>query len=123
MISGVKISLMQGGKAVYETVSDAYGYYLFDAVYPGAYTLTAEAYPELTITTPVENLRVISSCLTDGDGDKAESAEFSVESGGLDMNYNLGYILKDGQSAPAAITAPPQKNWTVNNQKYTALQD
>ncbi|MDD3335545.1 MAG: SdrD B-like domain-containing protein [Eubacteriales bacterium] len=123
MIPGVKLMLVQNGETVYETESDAFGYYLFDAVYPGSYTLMAEAYPELTPTTPVEGLRIISSCLTSGDGGKASSDEFSLESASSNMDYNLGYVLLDGQEKPAVISEPELRNWTVSNDKYQQIQE
>ena len=117
-IPGVKVTLMSGGQAAYETTTDAYGYYLFDQVYPGTYTLVAAAYPELTITTPVDSLKIISSALTSGDGNQAATGEFTVQSGSSNMDFNLGYVLQPGQSKPAAIVAPPTKDWTVNQEKY-----
>lgn len=116
-IPGVTVQLLQDGEAVYETVTDAYGYYLFTDVYPGAYTLVAKAYPELTPTRQVESLRIISSCLVGGDGNEAHSDPFEVESGSLNVNYDLGYLLREGESLPSAITAPPTRDWTLSNTK------
>ena len=61
LLPGVKVSLWMDGAKAYETETDAAGYYLFDQVYPGTYTLQAEAYPELDIAQSVEGLRMISS--------------------------------------------------------------
>ena len=116
-IPGITVQLLQDGEAVYETVTDAYGYYLFTDVYPGAYTLVAKAYPELTPTSQVEALRIISSCLVGGDGNEAHSDPFEVESGSLNVNYDLGYLLREGESLPSAITAPPTRDWTLSNSK------
>lgn len=116
-IPGITVQLLQDGEAVYETVTDAYGYYLFTDVYPGAYTLVAKAYPELTPTSQVEALRIISSCLVGGDGTEAHSDPFEVESGSLNVNYDLGYLLREGESLPSAITAPPTRDWTLSNTK------
>ena len=114
-IPGITVQLLQDGEAVYETVTDAYGYYLFTDVYPGAYTLVAKAYPELTPTSQVEALRIISSCLVGGDGNEAHSDPFEVESGSLNVNYDLGYLLREGESLPSANTAPPTRDWTLSN--------
>lgn len=116
-IPGITVQLLQDGEAVYETVTDAYGYYLFTDVYPGAYTLVAKAYPQLTPTRQVESLRIISSCLVGGDGNEAHSDPFEVESGSLNVNYDLGYLLREGESLPSAITAPPTRDWTLSNTK------
>lgn len=114
-IPGVTVTLLQNGQAAYQTVTDAYGYYLFDDVYPGEYTLEASAYAELSPTTPVPALRIISSCLTSGDGLQASSEPFQVESGSTNVNFDLGYILLSGASLPSAITSPPTRDWTISN--------
>lgn len=77
MLPGVKVTLWMDGVKAYETETDAAGYYLFDQVYPGTYILQAEAYPELEIAQSVEGLRLISSCLTAGDGTQARSRSIS----------------------------------------------
>ncbi len=116
-IPGVTVTLSQDGQTMYQTTTDAYGYYLFENVYPGTYTLEAAAYPELGITKPVPELRIISSCLTAGDGLKAQSDPFSVGSGSLNRDFDLGYVLLDGQALPGAMTAPPSQDWSRSNQK------
>ena len=116
-IPGVTVRLMQDGETAYETVTDAYGYYLFADVYPGEYTLHAQAYSELSPTRQVESLRIISSCLTGGDGEDAYSDSFSVESGSLNVDFDLGYVVREGSALPSAITAPPTRDWTISNTK------
>ena len=110
-INGVTIQLLQDGQVVYTTTSNEWGYYELAGVYPGTYTLRAQAYPELTITTPVPALRIISSCLTAGDGNSATSDAFSVESGSRNLNFDLGYVLAEGQTLPAAIVKGSVQSW------------
>jgi len=113
---GVTIRLTQNGTTVYETVSDAYGYYLFDDVYPGEYVLEATAYDVMTPTRPVEALRIISSCLVGGDGTSAWSDPFRVESGERNLNFDLGYVLLDGQRIPEEILVEaPGRDWSQHN--------
>ncbi len=111
-VPGVTVQLVSQGQVVAETVTDAYGYYLFEGVYPGQYLLQAKGYPQLAITTPVPELRLISSCLTGGDGNEARSDAFEVVSGSVNLDFDLGYVLREGQSMPEAIVPPPQKDWT-----------
>ena len=116
-LPGVKVRLVQNAQTVYETTTNAYGYYLFDDVYPGEYVLEAAAWPQLKPTTPVESLRIISSCLTSGDGVKATSDPFRVESGETNANFDLGYVLMDGQTLPdEAIADAPGRDWTLANE-------
>ena len=114
---GVTVRLTQNGVVVYETVSDQYGYYLFDDVYPGEYVLEASAYEALTPTQPNEALRIISSCLTTGDGLQAASAAFRVESGERNLNFDLGYVLLPGQRIPAEILVEGEgRDWSTHNE-------
>lgn len=115
-LMGVTVQLVQDGEVIYETVTDDNGYYLFGDVYPGTYTLRASAYAELSPTTPVESLRIISSCLIEGDGLEAYSEPLSVVSGVSDMNCDLGYILLDGCVLPEEAIAPmPSRDWRYQN--------
>lgn len=115
-LPGVTVRLTQNGETVYETTTNAYGYYQFGDVYPGEYVLTATAYPELAITTPVEALRIISSCLTSGDGTLASTDPFRVESGTVNANFDLGYLLPEGTTLPAeAQQEAPGRDWSISN--------
>lgn len=115
-LPGVTIRLVQNGQTVYEAVTDAYGYYLLDNVYPGSYVLSASADASLTPTTPVEALRIISSCLTSGDGISAQSAPFEVLSGSDNRNFDVGYVLREGMTLPEAMAIEgPGRDWTLTN--------
>ena len=121
-LPGVTVQLLQQGQVVYETTTDLHGYYQFAGVYPGSYTLRASAYPELTITTPVPSLRIISSCLTSGDGQSAQSDEFSVESGNVTNDFDLGYVLLPGQQLPQ-LPEEPTRDWSSWNAQYTSMHE
>lgn len=121
-LPGVKVQLLADGQVAYETTTDLHGYYQFANVYPGVYTLKAMAYPELTITTPVPALRIISSCLTSGDGQSAQSDAFSVESGSIHTDFDLGYVLLPGQQLPQ-LPEEPTRDWSSWNAQYTSMQE
>lgn len=121
-LSGVTVQLLKEGQVVYETTTDLHGYYLFDQVYPGSYVLKASAYEELTITTPVPTLRIISSCLTSGDGASAQSDPFTVESGHVTNDFDLGYVLLPGQQLPQLPDAPT-RDWSAWNAQYSSMQE
>lgn len=115
-LPGVTVRLIQNGEAVYEIQTNEYGYYLFDDVYPGEYILEASAYAEMEPTAAVDALRIISSCLISGDGLTAHSESFRMESGERSLNFDLGYVLKDGQSIPEAVLVDADgRDWTVHN--------
>lgn len=121
-LPGVKVQLLMDGQVAYETTTDLHGYYLFDSVYPGRYTLQAVAYPELTITKPVPALRIISSCLVSGDGTGAQSDPFTVESGSTSFDFDLGFLLLPGQQMPS-LPEEPTKDWSAWNAQYTSMQE
>ncbi len=110
-LGGVDVQLLMDGTVRYETQTNAWGYYEFADVYPGTYTLSAKAYPELAVTTPVPALALISSCLTSGNGTQASSDPLTVASGSSGFSYGLGYILPDGTAMPSGITTAPVQNW------------
>ncbi len=116
MLNGVSVSLKQDGVAVYTTTSDEWGYYEFPDVYPGEYTLEAAAYPEFAITMPVPGLRIISSCLTSGNGTLASSDPFSVTSESVNFFYHLGYIIKRGEAMPPEVTEGGHQIWTQSSE-------
>ena len=120
-LPGVKVQLVQNGQTVYETETDLQGYYQFANVYPGTYTLYAQAYPELAITRQVPALRIISSCLISGDGQNAQSEAFTVESGSITNDFDLGYVLLPGQQLPQLPDAPT-RDWSTWNTQYTSMQ-
>ncbi|NLO86256.1 MAG: hypothetical protein GX096_12680 [Clostridiales bacterium] len=112
-LAGITISLLQNDEIMYQMVTNEFGYYLFDDVYPGSYVLKAEAYPELGITMIIPELRMISSCLTSGDGTEARSDEFSVESGSKNVNFDLGYVLLEGKQL--TLDQQTTRDWTQRN--------
>ncbi len=119
-LSGVTVRLAQNGETIYETATDEYGYYLFGDVYPGEYTLEASASAQLAPTTPVDALRIISSCLVSGDGLNAQSESFRVESGERNLNFDLGYVPAEGQTVPETMLADGEgRDWTVHNSLNT----
>jgi len=115
-LCGVKLRLVQNGQTVYETVSGESGYYLFPDVYPGEYVLEASAWAEVEPTKPVPELRIISSCLTMGDGLNASSEAFRVESGVNGFDNDIGYVLKDGCQLPdGAAAGDGNRDWTLTH--------
>lgn len=114
VLPGVTVRLLKDGQAVMEAVTNQNGYYLLDDVYPGRYTLQAVAYPQLNITKSIPELRVISSCLISGDGNSASSDSFEAQSGSNNKDFDLGYVLREGQTIPE-LPKPDQRDWTGAN--------
>ena len=112
-IPGIVVELVGDTLTEATTTTNAFGYYLLTDVYPGTYTLCTKAYPELGPTKLVPELRVISSCLTAGDGQSAASDPLDVAGGTINLDFNMGYVLLEGRQIPDAIVMPPpKKDWT-----------
>ncbi len=114
-IAGATVQLLSSGEVRGERTTDANGYYLFDDVYPGTYTLRISSYDALDITKRVERLSILTSCLTSGDGVEAESDEWLVESGAAYFNMDCGFVVKDGQKVPESIRFGEKQDWTISN--------
>lgn len=89
-VPGVHIALMRNGEVAAETVSDQYGYYVFEAIYPGEYTLRVTAPAEVAPTKQRDDMPMIVSVLTES----GESIPVRVESDAANYNADLGFVLR-----------------------------
>ena len=107
-IPGVKIELMRNGQVVAETVSDQYGYYAFEGLYPGEYTLRATAPQQVKPTVLRDDIPQIVSVLTES----GESITVQVKSGGVNYAADLGYVLVNENEYPAGYGEGATQNWS-----------
>ncbi len=111
-IPNVRIELIRNGSVLAETVSDQYGFYRFEDIYPGVYTLRVTPPAEVKPTQRRTDIRIIASVLEeDGDG-TYESAEIQVESDKANYNADLGFVsVRDGIVPPGTGEGKTQ-DWT-----------
>ena len=110
-IPGLKVSLLQDGIVVGETVTDMYGYYLFEDQYPMNSQLQVTMYPELLPTEQKTDYPLLCSVVKGYEQETAYSVDLPVYSGGQNFNCDLGFVLKDGAKRPDAIKALPGQKW------------
>jgi protocatechuate 3,4-dioxygenase beta subunit len=110
-IPGLNVVLVQEGQQVAAAVTDAYGYYLFDNVYPMLSQVQVSMYPEITPATQRTDYPLLVSALTGVQGDMAYTGDVMVISGGRNFNCDLGFVLKEGSRRPDAIQPPPAQKW------------
>ncbi len=110
-IPGMSVVLIQDGQQVAAVLTDAYGYYLFDNVYPMPSQVQAAMYTELIPTTRRTDYPLLVSALDGFEGDKAYTVDVMVTSGGKNFNCDLGFVLKEGSKRPDAIKPPPAQKW------------
>jgi protocatechuate 3,4-dioxygenase beta subunit len=110
-IPGLNVALIQEGLKVASTVTDAYGYYLFDNVYPMLSQVQVIMYPELVPTTKRTDYPMLVSALSGVQEDTAYTGDVMVLSGGRNFDCDLGFVLKEGSKRPDAIQPPPAQKW------------
>ena len=111
-IPGVRIELLRNGEAVAETVSDQYGFYRFEEVYPAVYTLRVTAPAEVLPTVPREDIRLIASVLEESDSNTCFSREVVVQSGKANYNADLGFVCREQGVLPAGVGEGATQDWT-----------
>ena len=111
-IPGVKIVLVRDGEIIAETVSDQYGFYRFNDLYPATYTLRVTPPAEVKPTVRRTDIRLIASVLEETDGDTCESVEFQVESDTANYNVDLGFVCRKDGVMPAGTGEGRTQVWS-----------
>ena len=106
-IPGVTIELMRGEKVVATTVSDQYGYYVFEGLYPTEYTLRVTWPAEVTPTTLRTDVHQIVSILQE-DG---TTLPVAVESNKANYAADLGFVLLKKGVYPAGYGEGAAQVW------------
>jgi len=110
-IPGVQITLVRNGSILAETVSDQYGYYIFEDLYPGEYILRAVWPAEVKPTQVRTDLTMIASVL----GENGESVLVPVDSNGVNYDADLGFVLLDAERYPAGYGEGKTQNWVFEH--------
>lgn len=111
-IPGVKIELLRNGEFIAETVTNQYGFYRFDDLYPASYTLRVTAPAEIKPTKHRTDIRLIASVLEETEETVSFSVEFQVESDRANYNVDLGFICRQEGILPPGIGEGKAQNWT-----------
>ena len=113
-IPNVKIVLMRDGTAVAETVTDQYGFYRFDDLYPASYTLQVTAPAEVKPTKHRTDIPMIASILEEDDREICESVEIQVESDKANYNADIGFICRKNGVYPAGVGEGKTQKWVAS---------
>lgn len=111
-VPGLTIEMYQYGQLAAQTVTDEYGRYFFDALYPGEYTLRVQLPKELSTTKVQDEFPLLANVLPAGQKETAEVSGIIVPSGGRNLNCDLGFTLISPGRYPDSMRALPQKDWT-----------
>ena len=106
-LPGVTIELMRGEKVVASTVSDQYGYYVFEGLYPTEYTLRATWPGEVMPTIRRTDVHQINSVLLEN----GLSVPVEVESNKANYAADLGFVLLEEGKYPAGYGEGEKQVW------------
>ncbi|MBR2660964.1 MAG: hypothetical protein IKE15_06125 [Clostridia bacterium] len=110
-IPNVKIVLQRDGETVAETVTDQYGFYRFNDLYPAVYTLQVTPPEEVKPTVHRTDIPLIASVLEDADEAVCVSAEFTVESDKGNYNADIGFVCRRNGIMPAGVGEGKTQIW------------
>ena len=101
-IPNVRITLTRDGMTVAETVTDQYGFYRFNDLYPAEYTIEVDVPDEVKMTKHRTDIPMIASVLEETtENGTCRSVEFTVESDKANYNVDIGFICrKEGVYPP-----------------------
>ena len=106
-IPGVTVELLRNGHVVATTVTDQYGYYVFEELYPTEYTLRVTWPAEVKPTILREDIHQISSVLKE-DG---VTIPVKVESNKANYAADLGFVLVEEGKLPAGYGEGETQKW------------
>lgn len=113
---GIRIALYQQGELVASTVSDAYGHWTLDNLFPGEYEMEVIMPAELKATVHQEEFPLVASILPESD---ETTLRFTVvvPSGTENLHCDLGFRLRTEGVYPAAMDEIPEMDWTPYSQR------
>lgn len=104
------LRLIRNGETVAETTTDAYGYYMFDNLYPSTYSLEVTYPAEVQPTKPGTGL--MTSLLPESEESVSTIEDIQVKSNAANRNVDMGFILREAGVYPAGIGDAPTQDWT-----------
>ena len=107
-LGDMRIELWRNDQLVAETTTDAYGYYTFENLYPGVYTLKPIYPAEVVPTRMRTDIPLIASIL----GENGESNPVQVTSASTTYTADLGFVLVDDDVLPANYGIGEKQDWT-----------
>ena len=108
---GVTIRLIKDGTVYYEAVTDLYGYYLFDNVYPSVYDVEVIWHDELVTTQKRTDFVLLGSQLEESEETSQTLTGVEVRSNVKNFNFDLGFKLREKGVKPEAMQPAPKQVW------------
>ncbi len=106
-IPGITVELIRNGRVIASTVTDQYGYYVFEELYPTQYTLQVTWPAEVKPTILREDIKQISSVLQEN----GVTIPVTVESNKANYAADLGFVLVEEGKLPAGYGEGETQIW------------
>ena len=111
-IPNVIVELVRDGSVLAEAVSDQYGFYRFEDIYPGVYTLRVTPPSEVRPTKRRTDIRIIASVLGEEGDTSFETTEIQVESDKANYNADRFFICRRDGVLPPGTGEGKTQDWT-----------
>lgn len=108
---GIVIELYQYGEFIASTVTDEYGRYGIDNLYPGEYEMRVTMHKELKATVHQTEFPLVGSILPESKDLTVTVSGVIVPSGKANLHCDLGFQLRKKGVYPAAMDTIPVKDW------------
>ena len=108
---GILIEVYQYGELIASTVTDAYGRYAIDNLYPGEYEMRVTMHKELKATVHQTEFPLVGSILPESNELTVSVSGVTVPSGKANLHCDLGFQLRKKNVYPAAMDDIPVKDW------------
>ncbi len=111
VMPGIEITLFRYGEEAAKTVTDAYGRYEIDGLYPGAYVMQVVMHKELKATARQTEFPLVGSILPEESGTTVTVENVIVTSGRINRACDLGFALRKKNAYPDAMQETPDVDW------------
>lgn len=108
---GILIELYQYGEFIASTVTDEYGWYGIDNLYPGEYEMRVTMHKELKATVHQTEFPLVGSILPQSSELTVTVSGVIVPSGKANLHCDLGFQLRKKNVYPEAMNDIPVKDW------------
>lgn len=102
------VELWRNGQKVASTTTDEYGFYRFEKLYPGVYTLKVDYPAQVKPTQQRTDFPSVASVMGEAD----ESIPVQVQSAAETLTADLGFVLVEDGVYPASYGVGAQQDWT-----------
>lgn len=114
---GIKIELYKNGELAASAITDLYGRYSMDNLYPGEYEMRVTMHPELKATRHDPTFPLVASIMPESNDTTVVFSGVVVPSGGQNLHCDLGFQLRKPGVYPAVMSQIPTKDWTPYSER------